>query len=289
MKRTWMLIAIAFAVVVVGVNIALSVLNRSGGVVTGPDGSAAVTTEGGYAGFRSLLDESGHETRLLGEGLAGIENMSTVVVVSTSPNTLTNPDDLDRLGQFVDDGGTMVWIGPLETGEAMDWTGWGDFTDRELTADIVIDESSPFSGEGTIRHLASIEPFMNMNLARGDHALAALRIVDAGDVGFVETQFGLTKSEATGFDALPKGWIAAFLGLLGATLIGISASGRSLGEPDADDAPRPPSRAVHVDALAAQIRPIMRRERIPIAPPAPAPSASPASNDLSAFSTKETQ
>lgn len=283
MRRAWLLIAVAFAVLVVGVNIALSILNRSGGVVTGPNASAAVTTEGGYAAFRTLLQDSGHDTRLLGEGLEGIGSTSTVVVVSTDVNAVTNERDLDRLEDFVDRGGALVWIGNFRTDAPIPWVTARDFVERELTADITIEESTGFFGQGTIRHLDSIEPFMNTNLARGDHALAALRIVEPGDVGFVESQFGRSQSEETGLAALPKGWIAAFLGLVAAALVGISASGRSLGEPDSDDAPRPPSRAVHVDALAAQIRPIFRRQGVGAAAPPPP------RNEVSAFSTKETQ
>lgn len=281
MKRAWILIAALFALVIVGVNVALAVLNESGGVVTGPDGSAQVTTEHGFAAWRALLDASGHQTRLLGRGLAGATEVSTIVVASPSDSPDITDRDLARLTRFVDDGGTLVWVGDLPTTSDDWWADSADYIDRTLTQGVNIGEASSFTSNGVVRHLSNFTQFDNKHLSKDNNALGAINIVASGDVGFVEEQFGLVKSEATGFDALPRGWIAAFLGMLAAVIIGVAATGRSLGDPDADDATRPPSRSLHVEALASQIRPQLRRGA-----PAPIPQSG-ATNTDSTLPTKE--
>ncbi len=234
MKRGWWLTVVGVIAVILGVNIALAFANRDGGVVTGPAGSAAVTSPDGLAAWRTLLDRTDHDTRLLGRGLSGIEEQTTVVVnlPPYTPEALS-PSDLDRIAEFVDDGGHVVVFGEVDI------------------------ETNTF--EGSVEYFADATRFDNDHLADGSNAADSLDLIRGSRVGFVEAQFGLGASEKQGLDTLPNGWVPASIAIIFVIVIGVASSGRALGAPDELDRPRPPARSLHVDALAGQIRKRLRQ------------------------------
>ncbi len=320
MKRSWMWIAIAVGVFVIGANVLLAMTSAQGGVVTGPAGSARVTTEWGLAAWRSLLEHDGHSTRVIGADQSGLDDVATLVVVNQPhvggkfeyPFVVSTEDDsvdADPLDAFIRNGGNLVWFGAPPTtpsgipwwAEGVEWSPTGDdpITDdstqpvfapfetvEELSVPGAVYSINPTSsvmvtttprvfsddeeelvvrrslddedGSGTVTLVADASLVSNARLSSADNALLSLGLVEGGSVAFQESQFGLVNSEPTGWDAVPEGWIAAGIGLLVVAVMGTASAGRALGEPDGHDRPLPPSRALYVDALAAQIAPRIR-------------------------------
>jgi hypothetical protein len=199
----------------------------------GPALSSLATTPQGVAAWASLLQRAGHPVSQLGTPIAQakLRPGTTLVVLDASPLSAADGANLTR---FVRSGGRLVIGGPGVP---------------HVTA------------PGVVR-LASTVPVQNRNLATGDNAELALRLVGSTDrpVLFAEAIHGY--GPATGVAAFPSRWWVAIALLALAAGAFVLSRWRRLGGPDPLPSHTSSPRSAYLDAMAATVSSTAGRDRL---------------------------
>jgi hypothetical protein len=280
-------IALGLTGLVVGLNVALSLLHSLlGGTPGGPTSSSYSTGAAGVAAYASLLARAGHPVARLRTRPAAshLDPRTTVVLLDPASNLAAT--DAAALRRFVSAGGDLVlggsggdWLARIVP-DAPEWSSAGVgasagtlVPDPALAGVQRVESPGPGSwhggsalpllgtsgasllalaevGRGRIWLLANTAPLHNDELAEADDARLGLAIAGGGGRGvtFLESYHGF--GPASGYAAIPPRWWVAFGLLLGSALTLMAASGRRLGPPQARERSLPPPRREYVESLA---------------------------------------
>jgi hypothetical protein len=111
----------------------------------------------------------------------------------------------------------------------------------------------PATGTGQVALVSSSNPMQNGQLTFADNAQFAIDVARAGGgnrpVLFAEN-LAVDVTPGEGASALPRGWDAAFIGLVLAALTFVVSRVRRLGPPDGDPTPPARRRSDYIDAMA---------------------------------------
>jgi hypothetical protein len=294
LSRPWR-IGLGIAAAIVAVNVGLAfVRSLTGGTPGGPPSSSYSTGPSGAAAYAALLTRAGHRVERLRRSVsrATLDPGETLLLLDPG---YVSPEEARKLGRFVDDGGRLVisgsaagWLDRIvarppewspdevrspevlapvpelagvrrvSTAGRGAWTGGGALPalgsgKRALLA--VADDT------GRVLLLADPSPLQNRLLDDEDNARLGLAL--AGPAGrpvlFLESFHGY--GEATGLNAVPGRWWAAFGLVLAAAIVLMLARGRRLGPPQAPERDLPPPRRVYVESLGGVLARIRRRQQ----------------------------
>ena len=276
MNRAWRA-GLAVLVVVVAANLLLRFLGSiTGGTPGGPRSSSYATSKAGAAAYAELLGRAGHPVRQVRElPHAAPPSPSATVVLLDPPAVAAR--DVDALRQFVFAGGRLVAAGlaPVAVRHfvtPVPQIGPGRPRVRVQGLEIRTDGEAAWRRQGflVVRHvgrgaiylLADSSPLQNRLLATADDAALGLALAGppARTVDFLESYHGYGRS--SGLAALPLSWKLLLGGLALAALVYMLARGRRFGPAQQEGRDLPPPRREYVDALAAAMARMRRREEV---------------------------
>jgi len=277
-------IAGAGLALLIAANLVLERIDELTGSPGGPTSSSYATGQDGLAAYADLLRRTGHRiTRLRVPPGEGTGDLSATLVVLDPP--FLESDDRRALRRFVEDGGRLiagganpVWIQSL-LDDPPAWSGagagraapiapvpevagledvraagkgsWEDaggslpvLAGGERTLLTVADV-----GRGRVLLVADSSILQNRLLAEGDNAALGLALAGGPErpVKFAESVHGF--GEASGIDAIPRGWLWTLGGLVLAALVWMLARGRRLGPPERERRVLAPPRRAFVESL----------------------------------------
>jgi Domain of unknown function (DUF4350) len=290
-RAGWARVALVSAGVVVGLNLALALVDALLPSPSGPRSSSYATSPNGFAAMADLLGQAGHRIHRVRElpGKARLDPHGTVVLLD--PDVI-RVDEARALRSFVRQGGRLVaggrdpddWM-PTLLGSDPEWAehahhAWqvaapvpavsgvehvrsaAEGAWRDPGAGLVLLGErggrslllSAGLGSGQMFLLADASPLQNRLLQRADNGALALGLAGqpARPVQFVEAVHGY--GHARGLSALPARWKLALVGLGLAALLFLVAHARRLGAPDPPERELPPPRRDYVDALAEALQ-----------------------------------
>lgn len=277
--------AIAFVLLVAGLNVFALVANRVAPEPAGPPYSSYATSREGAAGLAELLERDGRRVEKLRGSLTDAELDPDATVFLLGADRLSS-DEAVVLADFLAEGGRLVaggpspyWLGGV-TGGVHDWADAGSESLRPIVPAPEVRSVGTVSangvgtwlpaaeglpllggatgptllaqqvGGGRALLLADVSPIQNESLDEADNAELALGLAGEGrrKVIFVEGVHGY--GETRGLGALPTDWKWALAGLGLAGVVFMWAIGRRFGPPEDDRRPLPPPRRRYVDAQA---------------------------------------
>ena len=288
-------LALGLVGLVVGLNVAVKMVELAYPEPGGPSASAYGTRDEGVAAYAELLRRTGHEVARVRDRpreLALEPTRTTIVLLDPG---VVEREDADALRSFVERGGRLVasgpgfgWLGrlvrpapqwrpgPVEDigtlapfGElagvdeiaAAESGSWGD---AGATLPVLGDAKGSLLtvgaiGRGRVLLLADGSPLANGALDLADNAALGLALVGepSRQVAFLERYHGY--GAASGFAAIPRGWLVTLAGMLVAALAFMVARGRRLGPAEETARTLAPARALYVESLGA----ILTRTRGP--------------------------
>jgi hypothetical protein len=293
LSRPWR-IGLGIAVAIVALNVLLAfVRSLTGGTPGGPPSSSYATGPAGVAAYAELLERSGRRVSRLRRAVSESTLDTGETLLLLDPGYV-GKDDADALRRFVDDGGRLLvsgatdsWLDRLvdrppdwspdeitspaplapvpelagvrkvTTAGRGAWTGGGALpvlgTGERALLDVAGDG-------GRLLLLANTSPLQNRLLDEADNARLGLAL--AGSAGrpvrFLESFHGY--GEATGLEAVPNRWWAAFALVFAAAVVLMLARGRRLGPAQLPTRDLPPPRRAYVESLGGVLARIRRKE-----------------------------
>jgi hypothetical protein len=287
-------IGLGIAAAIVALNLVLAfVRSLTGGTPGGPPSSSYATGPSGVAAYAELLERSGHRVSRLRGPVAEADLDSAETLLLLDPG-FVGRDDADALRRFVDDGGRLLvsgatdsWLGHL-VAHAPDWSpdalrspallapvpelaavrkvttaGRGAWSGGGALPVLGEGERALLSvagDDGRLLLLADTSPLQNRLLDDADNARLGLAL--AGPVGrpvrFLESFHGY--GQATGLEAVPGRWWAAFALAFTAAIVLMLARGRRLGPAQLPARDLPPPRRVYVESLGGVLARVRRKE-----------------------------
>ena len=294
-------VALGLVGLVVGLNVAVKVVESVFPAPGGPSASAYGTREDGAAAYAELLRRAGHEVERVRERPRDVDlDPAATTVVLLDPGIVEDAD-VDALRTFVERGGRLLasgpgfgWLGRLLQ-PAPDWqaapaaeigtlaplpelaevhefagSGVGSWADAGASLPLLGNEEASVLSVATIGGgraflLADTGPLTNAGLDLADNAALGLALAGESSrrVAFLERYHGY--GAASGFDAIPNSWLVTLGGMLAAALAFMVARGRRLGPAEETARQLAPARALYVESLGA----ILARTRRPAEASAP--------------------